>query len=122
MSKLGVALSKQLTEEFDVMKESGEVPAEHAALYGELVELAQRPETTFVGSLLVTTVVRSNLEDGQVDDGELQEAEDTRDFLQENPEAGILALNGFMKKHPGLEDRMKQVQQTLNPATLLAPE
>jgi hypothetical protein len=119
MDKLGGTMTTRLAEDFAVLKDTGQVPDGDAALYQEIVDLAQRPGTTFFGALLATTIVTTNLEDGEIDDAERQEANDTRDLLQENPEAGMFAVNSFMENHPGLKERMNQMQQTIG--NMLAP-
>ncbi len=122
MGKVGSAMAKQLAEDFSVMKDSGEVPSEDVDLYQKLVDISQHPETTFAGALLTTTVVNSNLEDGKVDESERQEAEDTLNFLKEHPDAGVFAVDAFMKKHEGLKERAEKVQRGMNPSTLFAPK
>lgn len=122
MGKMGAALSERLVEDFAVMKDTGQVPEEHAALYQEVVDLTARPETTVTAALVASTVVRTSLDDGQVDATERQEVEATRDFLTENPEAGVFATDQFLDEHPDLKKRVEEAQRTLNPATLLGPK
>ncbi|MCL4690957.1 MAG: hypothetical protein KJ060_00370 [Candidatus Hydrogenedentes bacterium] len=122
MEKMGDAMGKQLVEEFAVMKDTGQVPEEHMALYQEVVDLTVRPETTFTAAMVASTVVRTNLEDSQVTPEERQEAEDMRDFLSENPEAGMWAIDSYLKEHPKLKERVEQAQRSFNPTTLLGPQ
>lgn len=122
MGKVADAMSKKLAEDFTVMKESGEVPSGDVELYQKLVDISQHEQTTFPAVVLTMAVVKSNLEDGKVDDSERQEAEDTLNFLKEHPDAGMFAVDAFMKKHEGLKERAEKVQRSINPSTLFAPK
>lgn len=119
MEKMSAAMGKQLTEEFAVMKDTGQVPEQQIALYQEIVDLTARPETTFTASMVASTVVRTNLEDKQVTPEEQQEAESIRDFLSDNPDAGMWAVDGYLKEHPELKERVEQTQRSFNPTTLM---
>lgn len=120
--KIAQAMSRQLADDYATLKDTGKVPPEREALYQELVEIAQRQDASFAGVLLSMTVVESHLEDGTVDAAELKEAEETRDFLDKNPQVGMMSADKFMKEHEGLKEKAEAVQRKIDPSKVFAPQ
>ncbi|MCC6489662.1 MAG: hypothetical protein IT364_19365 [Candidatus Hydrogenedentes bacterium] len=121
-SKMAQAVSKQVTANFETLMESGKVPEQDAELYQSLVDSTQDPEVTMVGAILAATIVETNLEDGEVSDGERQEAQDARALFEANPGAGVFDVNAFIAEHDGLEERIKEKQRSINPSMLVEPQ
>ena len=113
MNKGAVALGERLSEDYATMLDTGQVPEEHAALYQEIVDYAAREDAGFFSVVLCVTVVQSHLEDNAVDPPELQEATETRDFLRDNPGAGMFAVDRFMNERENLKRRAESVMQNL---------
>lgn len=122
LPKMATSMSEKLASDFETMKEVGKVPEEHAALYQSLVDSAQEPEATFPAVLLCLTIVETNLDDGQVSDSELKEAQDARAFLEANPTAGFTAVETFMSEHEGLKERSQALANSVLPSALAGAE
>lgn len=122
LPKMGTSMSEKLAADFETMKEVGKVPEEHTALYQGLVDYTQEPEATFPTILLCLTIVETNLDDGQVSESELKEAQDVRAFLEANPTAGFTAVETFMNEHEGLKERSQTLANSVLPAALTGAE
>lgn len=97
-------VAKELEAQYAAKKEAGNVPAEHVALFDDLVAVTQLPNASMWSIGLAATTVTSILQDNAVSEEEAAQAGQVRDFLKENPDAGMIQLGRFFETHPELKN------------------
>lgn len=75
--------------------------------YGEILRYIDAPGSTIYTVNIGGAVLLDHLKDGAVSDEELKEAADVRDFLAQNPRAGMNAVATFLKAHPTMQDKLQ---------------
>ena len=96
-------LRAEIRQEFDALKASGSIAAEHLAFYEAAITASQRPETGLFGLLLYIGGVIEPLKDGELTGEELELARDTHAFLLANPAPGPMDFAGFIEERPRLQ-------------------
>jgi predicted negative regulator of RcsB-dependent stress response len=109
------AVAMQLEESYGTAKENGKVPEEHVALFDEIVEIATRDGASLWVAMTGTSAVLTALEDGEVDEEEVEMATAIRDFIKANPNAGLKEFTAFAEEHPELQERLQSIQSQLQP-------
>ncbi|MCP4640237.1 MAG: hypothetical protein GY851_07395 [bacterium] len=115
MDKAGKAVAAEVVAEYDSVKADGKVPEEHAALFDGIVDKLRGQDATLWSAILVAGAVADTFSDGEVDEDELKMATAVDEFLEANPEPGMMGLGQFMEDHPELQGEIQSMQQKLQP-------
>ena len=113
MGKGAEMVAAELRESYPKAKENGKVPEEHIPLFDEIVEIATREDASLWVTMTGASAVLTSVEDGEVDEEEIELATAIRDFIKANPSAGLREFSAFAEKHPELQQRLQDIQRQL---------
>lgn len=97
-------VSKQYTKAQDAKKYT----AAQLEVYGDIKDSVDTPEVNFYVASLAYATMHEHLKDGVLTDEEITQAGVLRDFLNENPKAGMFAVQKFGRDHPEFKAIMNQ--------------
>ncbi|MDZ4860265.1 MAG: hypothetical protein SGI88_14910 [Candidatus Hydrogenedentes bacterium] len=103
-------LSGQVKTQYDALKAANKVPAEHAAVFDDLVAVSQDPAASMWTTMLVMLAAIEPLEDGAVSEEEAKNATTIRDFVKGNPDCSLIEFSQFSAAHPELQDMQRKMQ------------
>ncbi len=105
MLKKGLEQSKPefaaaFDEEYGKLIENDAIAAEHRPLFDELHALSLDPGTSSMAVFMCLIAVQSAFDDGQLTEAEVRLVTEIRDFVKENPQAGVWTTVVFFSRHP----------------------
>ena len=103
-------MAENLASEYAQLKNTGKVPEQHAALFDEIVQIAQSSGASLYARTLCLAVVLGALDDGAVNESELKVAQDLLALLRGNPDLGMFQMSTFMQNHPQFQQTFGQYQ------------
>ncbi len=112
MSLAGQETAKQIAAQYQTLKSENKVPAEHAAVFDDLVATSQDPTASLWTVALVMLSVVEPLSDGTVTPEEAKTATTIRDFVKPNPDCTIVEFSKFFEAHPELQELQQKMQNS----------
>ncbi len=97
-----IELVKELNREYQKLNDEGKIPEEHRPVLDELVALAKGDEVSAMAIGMCVMTIDTAFQDGEISEDEAQAFVLYRDFLKENPDAGMMAVATFLSEHPEL--------------------
>ncbi|HRK35211.1 MAG TPA: hypothetical protein PLJ47_11510, partial [Candidatus Hydrogenedentes bacterium] len=76
-------------------------------VYDDLAAVNDVPTVNGMVAIVCAAIFHDHLRDGTLTDAEIAEATLVRDFLDENPNAGIIDTLRFQSKHPEIEKKVR---------------
>jgi hypothetical protein len=102
----------ELTRIYTEFQEDEKIPAEHSEVFERIYQAGQRDDASFWTTLMAFIVLPSYLEDGEVTESEAEAAATLADFLEANPDVGLMGFGQFVDEHPEFADAFEDAQRT----------
>ncbi|MCC6794398.1 MAG: hypothetical protein IT366_04710 [Candidatus Hydrogenedentes bacterium] len=116
-SEAGKAMATQINTDYGRMKSENKVPAEHTAVFDEIVATTQTEGASMWAVTIASGAIYGILQDGQVSEEEAKQAATIRDFVVANPECTMMQMAEFMQQHPELSHLQQNMPQNMNSYT-----
>lgn len=107
-------MATQINTDYSRMKSENKVPAEHAAVFDEIVAATQKDGVSMWAVTISSGAIYGILQDGQVTEEEAKQAETIRDFVVANPDCTMMKMAEFMQQHPELSHLQQSMPQNMN--------
>ncbi|HRK35492.1 MAG TPA: hypothetical protein PLJ47_12920, partial [Candidatus Hydrogenedentes bacterium] len=100
----------QIASQYEKLKAENKVPAEHIALFDDLVAVSQDPNSSmFTVSMVLVAGVQS-IQKGELAEEDIKNITTIRDFVKSNPDCTLMEFATFIEAHPELEKFQEQLQ------------
>ncbi|GMW03922.1 MAG: hypothetical protein AMXMBFR84_50560 [Candidatus Hydrogenedentota bacterium] len=103
---------------FEKAVEENRVPDADLPVYADLVDISQKPESSFYAIVTCAALVVYDLDDGEVSEEERKDATAARDFLRDNPGVSMARISVFFGDHPAIQKKVENISRssTIMPA------
>ncbi len=102
----------EMEKEYTRLQEEEKIPAEHAEVIDRIYTVAGNDEASFWSTIMGFIVITSYVDDGEVSESEAESMAALADFLEANPEVGLIGLGRFVEQNPEFESAFEDAQRT----------
>lgn len=112
LGQAATGIRVEMDKEYTRLQEEEKIPAEHAEVVDRIYTAAGNDEASFWTTIMGFVVITSYVDDGEVSESEAESMAALADFLEANPDAGMMELGRFVEEHPEFESAFQDAQRT----------